>query len=57
MTDIDVLIERFAKISQELAFERKQVTDQVLNGVGKGFLSGLTEEEISFLKRLIDSLR
>ena len=57
MTDIHTLIRRFSETAQELALKRNQVTDQVLDGLGKGFLSGLNEEEISFLKRLIDSLK
>ena len=57
MTDIDVLIEKFAKISQELALELNQVTDRILEGVGKKFLSGLNKDEIDFLKNLIEALR
>ena len=56
MIDIDLLIERFAETALELALEPKQVTDRILKGVAKGFLKGLKPEEISFLKKLIDSL-
>lgn len=57
MTNIDELIEKFAKISQELALERNQVTDRIMEGVGKKSLSGLNQDEIDFLKRLIEALK
>lgn len=57
MTNIDLLVKDFARISQELAINKDKVTDLILDGLGKGFLQGLTDEETAFLKRMIDSLR
>ena len=57
MTDTDVLIEKFARIAQEIAIERDQVTDRIMKGFGKKSLSGLNQDEIDFLKRLIEALK
>ena len=57
MTDIESMIKNFADNALTLAIHKEEVTEQVLNGLGERFLSGLNEEEIYFLKRLIDSLK
>jgi len=57
MPAVEDVLRNFSDSVINLCIKKDYVTENVLNGLGKGFLSGLNDVEISWLKRLIDSLR